>query len=64
MISNMKKSKVISPEEYAEMARAKLKYLNQSLIISERLELEGCGLHHSHANLNSFNFLTNFLMID
>ena len=51
---------VLLLEDYAEMARVKLNYFNQSLITSERIELKGCGLYHSLANLKSCNFLTNF----
>ena len=61
--SNKKKSEMISSEDCVEIAKVKLKYFNQSWIAFERVELEGCGLRQSLANLKGFNCLTNILMI-
>ena len=61
--SNQKKSEKISAEDCVEMAKVKLKYFSQNQIAPKRIELEGCGLRQSLANLKGFNYLTNFLMI-
>ena len=54
---------MISSEDGVEMAKVKLKYFIHSLIVFECIELKGCGLRRSLANLKGFKSLTDFLMI-